>query len=364
MSNADENTPERPDGGNVVRMPDREAIDLAAAQWLARLENENATAEDLRAFHAWRRQSEHHHAAFDAAAKLWGGLDLLEELNDYAAASETQNANARPWDALSRRMAVAAAASLALLVGAGVALHETVFSEREHRELHATEIGEQKTIDLPDGSVIEMNTNSALEIVYSADARRVSLVHGEAYFNVEPDSERPFSVHAEDRAITAVGTEFMVRVREQIVDVVVAEGRVALAITNGAFAASAVQEHGEPFLTSSPLLELTAGQSAAFDDKVESLDHIEPDALRRRLSWRNGMLAFAGEPLGDVVADVSRYTQTVIEIEDDALRALPVAGYFKAGEVDAMFEALTLMGGVEVERIDETTVLLKKPSSK
>ena len=51
----------------------------------------------------------------------------------------------------------------------------------------------------------------------------------------------------------------------------------------------------------------------------------------------------------------------MIEIEDDTLRTLPVAGYFKAGEVEAMFEALELMGGVEVERVNETTVRLKQP---
>ena len=360
MSNAKDKTPERAREGKIISMPDRADIDLAAAEWLMRLEGGDMTAADLQAFHAWRGQSEQHAQAFEAAARLWDGLDLMEELNDYAATGQAQGARMGTWGGLSRRTAIAAAASLAVFVGAGAVLHETVFSEREYRERHATAIGEQKTVDLPDGSVIEINTNSAIEVAYTAEERRISLLHGEAYFNVSPDQERPFSVHAENRVVTAVGTEFMVRLKEKIVDVVVAEGRVALAIRPGA--ATVMREQDRIVPAAKPLLELTAGQSAAFDEKVESLDHVEPDALRRRLSWRNGMLAFAGEPLGDVVADVSRYTQTVIEIEDDALRALPVAGYFKAGEVEAMFEALELMGGVEIERVSETTVRLKQPS--
>lgn len=361
MSNANEKTPNRAGAGNVISMPDRTDIDLAAAEWLMRLENDDVTATDIQAFHGWRGQSEHHAQAFEAAAQLWNSLDLLDELNDHAAASEAQSAHTPTWGGLSRRSAMAAAASLVVFVGAGTILYGTVFSERDYRERHATAIGEQKTVDLPDGSVIEINTNSAIEIAYTDDARRVSLLHGEAYFDVSPDQERPFSVHAEDRVITAVGTEFMVRLKEKIVDVVVAEGRVALAIDPSATTSEA-RTQNNPVTAAKPLLELTAGQTAAFDEKVESLDHVEPDVMRRRLSWRNGMLAFAGEPLGYVVADVSRYTQTVIEIEDDALRTLPVAGYFKAGEVEAMFEALELMGGVEVERVNETTVRLKQAS--
>ena len=363
MSDADNKKTDTSGDGNVVPIPDREDIELAAAEWLMRLESGAATTADIQKFHAWRGQSAQHREAFSAAAHLWGGLDLLDELNDYAATNEAQRARVGMWGGLSRRTAITAAASLAVFVGAGVILRETVLTERDYRARYATAIGEQKTATLPDGSIIEINTNSAIEVAYSAGARRVSLLHGEAYFSVEPDEERPFSVYAENRVVTAVGTEFTVRLKEKIVDVVVAEGRVALAIRPGSLSAAAAREKTAPLSAARPLLELTAGQSAAFSEKVESLDHIEPDDLRRRLSWRNGMLAFAGEPLGDVIADVSRYTQIVIEIEDDALRALPVAGYFETGEVEAMFEALELMGGVEVERVDETFVRLKQPST-
>ena len=363
MSDTDSNRSGKHASNSIVSLPDREAIDLAAAEWLMRFEGGEITAADLQAFHAWRMESDHHREAFEAAARLWGALDRLEELNDYAAAEKaTRNASHRSADRPHRRAAIAAAASLVLIAGAGALLYGTAYTERDHVARHSTIVGEQKTVSLPDGSVIELNTNSRVEVTLGRDARRIRLLSGEAYFNVAHDPARPFSVHARNHVVTAVGTTFTVRLRERLVDVVVAEGRVKLARDEDEVLSpdSAERPRQAPF--HGPPLELTAGQTAQLDKQIERLDFINPETLNRRLSWRNGMLAFAGEPLSDVVADIARYTNITIEIEDAALRVLPVSGYFKAGEVEAMLDALELMGGVEVERVNAGLVRLKQVS--
>ena len=80
--------------------------------------------------------------------------------------------------------------------------------------------------------------------------------------------------------------------------------------------------------------------------------------VARELSWRQGLLVFDGQPLAQVVADVSRYTDVQIEIGDPSLQEIKVAGYFDAGDVDPMLEALHSGFGVEVQRLGPKRVRL------
>jgi transmembrane sensor len=78
----------------------------------------------------------------------------------------------------------------------------------------------------------------------------------------------------------------------------------------------------------------------------------------RKLSWREGVLSFSGEPLEHVVEEVSRYTSITIVNSDPAIRDISIGGYFKAGETDAMFEALETSFGVRVNRVNDRLVYL------
>ena len=82
----------------------------------------------------------------------------------------------------------------------------------------------------------------------------------------------------------------------------------------------------------------------------------------RQFAWRQGMLAFSGDSLTSVIADVSRYTDIKIDIADPALNDLKVSGYFKVGEVEPMLDALAAGFGVHVERLDPRHVRLTSDS--
>jgi transmembrane sensor len=98
---------------------------------------------------------------------------------------------------------------------------------------------------------------------------------------------------------------------------------------------------------------LEAGQSAVLQEGSRQVAALAPDDLERKLAWRQGMLAFADEPLGQVLEEINRYTQVSIEVTDPTLRDLPVAGRLRIDDVDSMLQALQLMADVRVERIDE-----------
>jgi transmembrane sensor len=208
-------------------------------------------------------------------------------------------------------------------------------------------------VTLPDGSSVELNTASQVSVHYAADSRVVYLTRGEVHFIVASDRQRPFSVHAADRVVTAVGTAFSVQLRPDAVEVTVAEGKVRLAELRTAQVAIA---SNEPQMAV-PALE--AGQSALLREGSQRVAALAPAELERKLAWRQGLLAFAGEPLLQVLQEIGRYTDIVIEVTDPQLRDLPVAGQLRIDDVESMLQALQLMADVRVERLNERHVRLR-----
>lgn len=348
---------------NIYLLPDLKKSEAEAAEWVARLEGGEMTVADHAAFTRWRTESEHNRDAFERYAGLWDGLDVLGALSDYA----SKDVYAPP--PLRRRL-IAALPALAAVLIAVVAIG-VFFAGRQGFEWGApgfdapsssfaanyqTKVGGHETIALPDGSRLTLNTDSQIAARFTATERRIQLLRGEAFFEVAHDKSRPFSVYAGDGVVRAVGTAFSVRLKDDKLDVMVSEGRVALAARTPPAGKQNARTPG------SAVMELTAGQSAVFAARnVEVLEHVTPAEIDRKLSWREGMLAFAGEPLSDVVVEVGRYSDVDIEIRGDELRDIPIAGYFKAGEVDAFVEALHIMTGIEVTETAPGHLALSAP---
>lgn len=332
---------------NVVSLPSADEIEAEAARWFTVLDREEVSDDLKSEFQQWLHASERHRLAYAELAALWGDLEVLKELDDIA---EAPLPEARPQPYLrfrGLRWGAAMAASLLLcLVSGGVyyAYQDKAFHEKY---AYATEVGGQRTVEMRDGSVMQLNTNSKAEVSFSRQLRVVRLLQGEAHFEVAKNPRRPFKVLAPGGEVEAVGTAFTVRVRpDHMLEVTVEEGRVALATL------PPEDKHARDGAASArPLAQLTAGQRAVFKETVSELEQLPEIELKRKLAWRQGMLAYAGEPLSDVIADIGRYTDIEIELGDPDLGAKLVAGYFKVGETEAMFESLALGFDLKVERV-------------
>lgn len=349
----------------ILRFPDADQLEERAGEWAVRMAEGELSGEEKAAFQSWYAANARHREAFLRFSQLWEHCDALAELADHAAADITRasHADARlPGTGalryLPRRRALLAAslASIALLAAttldqkvnvaqlpAAAAVYET------HAE---TAVGKRSTVTLPDGSSVELNTASQIIVKYSANARLAQLTRGEAHFTVAPDRRRPFSVHAGDSVVTAVGTAFTVQMRSDAVEVTVAEGRVSLAEPQAASAGTASADRD----VSPPALE--AGQRAVLREGSRQIAALAPAELERKLAWRHGMLAFAGEPLLQVLQEIGRYTDIVIEVTDPTLRDLPIAGRLRIDDVESMLQALQLMADVRVERLNDRHVRL------
>ncbi len=336
---------------NIVDFPDIKRAEEEAAEWLMRLDDGGESTEERAQFNRWLSASEQNIQAYRRIAELWGNLDQLEELNDHLAANKLGNRNLGHPE---RRHFVSMAASFIAVALVGFLGFQVLNSEQVYEGYFVTALGERRTVDLPDGSLIELNTASAVRVFINEAVRNIRLEEGEAYFDVAKDPSRPFSVLTESGTVKAVGTAFSVRLGLDGVNVTVREGTVQLLSANppNVEAFDIVESKTET------LAEVSAGQQAQFKEKIHKIEPVAADTLDRKLAWRNGMLAFAGEPLSEVVLEVSRYTGVSIDIEDDTLAATPVAGHFRIGQVDAMLDALQLMGGIDVVQVDAKLVRL------
>lgn len=352
------------DKKNIVTLPDQDAIDRAAAEWLLTLEEDEVSAEDRAGFSAWCGSNPKHREAFERVSTVWGEFDKAKVLADYAVSDDNTMLVARDvrsntrWGHLRRRSVLSAlAASVAIAVALPITLQFSSRSDEPQSGAVRTAIGEQRKLALPDGSMLELNTDSGIEYEITTTRRDIRLTRGEVYFDVAHDKHKPFRVLTDNGAVTALGTAFSVRLIDEKMNVLVSEGRVALSFASdtGQAAVPAPADN-----VADDAIELVVGQSAVVEGNTQQIEDVDPERLVERLSWRQGVLAFSSSPLSDVVSDIARYTDIVIVLEDESLRDLPVTGYFGIGEVEEMLEALELMAGLKAERRQDKLIYLTR----
>lgn len=356
---------------NVLQFPDAEQLEERAAEWAVRMAEGELSEEDKADFQDWYTTSARHREAFLRLSHLWEHCDALAELADHAAADITRASRAEGASRAAsglrylpgwRVLAAAGVAAVALLAVTTLEREPVVAKPQAAAAVFETAaetaVGERRSVALPDGSSVELNTASQITVRYVANARVVELRRGEAHFTVASDPLRPFTVHVADRLVTAVGTAFTVQLRRDAVEVTVAEGRVSLAESQPA------QLEATSAGPRVPLPALNAGQSALLREGLPQVAQLAPAELQRKLAWRQGMLDFAGEPLLQVLQQIGRYTNIVIEVTDPSLRNLPVAGRLRIDDVENMLQALQLMANVRVERLNERHVKLWPANSR
>lgn len=361
----------------IIEFPEARVIEQEAAEWIVRLErSEKPSPQETAELNQWIKRSSQHRRILIRYATLWNDMDLLSALMLFepmrAGRSKAFRRLMRPmrsFVANLRRGILSLPripAASALLLVATVCLSPFIFDAikgNENKDL-VTAVGEQLSRNLSDGSTLWLNTDSRVHVDYGPGARRVVLERGEAFFKVAKDSERPFEVRAGSRLIRAVGTAFSVRRLNESVQVIVTEGKVALAAVRtpsigrpdtAAPNAGGIQELGT----------LKVGQSVALSEaepaevKADNIVLYGKQELKRHFSWRDGVLVFAGEPLSEVVEEVSRYTPLQIDIADPELQGVRIGGRFKIGETAALFDALEKGFGLDVSYRDNTHVEIR-----
>jgi transmembrane sensor len=297
----------------------REVADQAA-EWATRIDAGAIDPDRDHTFRRWLEQDPRHRGALLRAAAALSFLDRGRALAGVISKPE-------PRPIWIRRKLLFAGAALAAGIAA-VAILITV----PHR--YDTRVGEIRQVPLSDGSLVAINTQSAVEVDMHQDVRQVTLTRGEAWFKVAHDKNRPFIVSAGRIRVRAVGTAFSVFRHDDGADVLVTEG-VVETWTVG-------EEERR--------VRVEAG-SKAYVAEYEPPKAIQASGdIGRSLAWREGQIVLEGETLDDAVAQFNRYNTRKLVISDPSLAEEKLVGQFRATEPLTFAEAVaTTLGAMVVD---------------
>jgi transmembrane sensor len=328
-----------------------------AADWLVELSDPGLDETRRRQFMSWLKRSPQHIEEFLAIAVLEQEIaeqpialaDILAEFHRAEPAPveplfgvagtpvveapssprRMRHTGRRPGRRFVRWLAAASVGAFALLL--------TQFMHVDAPAIrHGTAIGEQRSVALADGSIVMLNTQSEVEVRIDRSTRHVSLLAGEAMFDVVADRERPFVVQAGNVSLRVLGTKFSVYRTGALTRVAVVDGTVQL-VPDDRLADAVLVTEGETLVAGRDGV-LPAGAGGDFETAV---------------AWTERRLIFNAAPLAQVVHEFNRYNAVPLVVEDSQLAARPVTTVFNANDVGALVTFLELEPDVEVQHDDD-----------
>jgi len=307
------------------------AVRDEAARWFVRLQEPVVDVEERQRFDAWLGEHPQHRDEFQVLQGLWSAADLVPAAR-LQALCEAPPARSKRRPAM--RYAVAASV---LAVALGLGLFSGLKSPSPYTAEFSTALGERRQVALPDGSVIDLNSRSRVQVRYEQDLRHIELSEGEAMFSVEHDTSRPFVVASGNGKITVTGTRFDVRRDPAETRVVVEQGTVKV---QGRDAAD------------NEFVSLVAGTGTRVDAKgfVTAAYAVNPAELT---AWRNGKLVFNNASLSEVAAEVSRYREKPLRVGNEKVGNLRLTSVFKSDNTDALLKALPNILPVAVRTLED-----------
>ncbi|MEM8987962.1 MAG: FecR domain-containing protein [Pseudomonadota bacterium] len=312
-----------------------------AAAWVERMRSPEAHAHAAD-FKAWAAGDAKRLETFAGMDRAWSDPDLWAALAEEAhTAQEHVPQNETPvkterrlrqWASL--RPAFAAAASIAVVVAASA-----IWLARQpdrYEVAYSTPAAQTLTQVLQDGTVIELNGRTALNLSMDKASREISLERGELFLTVAKD-ERPLVVTIGEATAMALGTQFNVDRREAATEVSVVEGVVEVRL-------------GEARLT------LRAGDVAEIGDRLVMT---ERPAIAT-VAWKSGWLEADSMTLATLVEELNRHSHTQIRIGDTETAQLPISGRFALTDITATLSAIAAVYNLEIDRMTDAIIINSK----
>lgn len=305
-----------------------EQIIQQAANWLTRLHDEDVTEADRHAFDAWCQADPRHAVAIERMRGLWGSLDTLP-------AKPARMALNRAFTP-QRSRGVQVTGVLGVVLCAWLGLQHLPVWMADQR----TGVGERRQVVLEDGSRLQLNSNSAVDVKFDGHQRVIELLQGELWVDVAKDAQRPFVVRTDQGTATALGTRYLVkRVENGTTLVTVIESTVAV--------------KGD----TSEGVKVAAGQRSILDhgqaQAPQAIGNSDPDA------WTRGLLKVNDQPLDEVLQSLASYRHGLVRFDPQALKNLRVSGVFKLDDTTAALAALADNLPIQVEYFTDLLVVVK-----
>ena len=305
-----------------------EQIIQQAANWLTRLHDEDVSDAERRAFNAWCEADPRHAVAIERMRALWGSLDTLP-------AQPARVALNRAFAPQRSRTAPVVGVLGVLLCGWLGLEHLPVWMADQR-----TSVGERRQIALDDGSQLQLNSNSAVDVKFDGHQRVIELLQGELWVDVAKDAQRPFVVRTDQGTATALGTRYLVKRAP--------DGTTVVTVIESTVTVKGDADAG---------VNVTAGQRAILDHghatPAQAIGNADPDA------WTRGLLKVDDQPLSEVLQTLASYRHGLVRFDPQALQNLRVSGVFKLDDTAAALSALADNLPIQVEYFTDLLVVVK-----
>jgi transmembrane sensor len=274
---------------------------------------------------AWLEESEDHAKAYRRAEHIWNLAGALRSSDLSIAAvrsaretvvqpvEQPQPPRRRPW----RRGAAIAALFAACILG---------FQAQRLRLFlladYVTGTGQRHEVQLSDGSKAVLNADSAVKVGYGTSVREVTILAGEAFFNVLPEKKRPFLVRAEALTVTSIGTAFDVELTPDAIRIAIQDGTIRVQYDG--------PRHIDIHLTGGDRLTIRLSSGAMTWDKI---------AAAQVASWRTGRLVADGATVAEVVEEIRRNYHGFILLQNKTLSTRRVSGVYDLDDPIAALRA-------------------------
>ncbi|MBW2370370.1 MAG: FecR domain-containing protein [Deltaproteobacteria bacterium] len=360
-----------------------------ASAWAAKLKAGTISRKEKARLDDWLSEKSAHKATFDRMNAVW---DEFGEFKDHPlVAGELDKIKHPAWMGGFRRFfrlnsgspfmrPLAAAATIVLVVAAAWMMQTNDHSPETAPAPPAyhSKIGEQKTVLLADGSTAILDTNTSLSIQYSETTRNAELITGSALFSVVHDSDRPFTVIANNTQVQVLGTEFNVSMRnghKVIVEVLQGSVQVSRRAESDMPAIAEKTKKDRPSKRNGyaqvPVVKekklylartITAGQSMVVDENkhVYQVKQVKAADIKRISAWREGKLDFDSAPLADVIDQINRYVDKKIVFGDDTLKPIRISVILKIRDSKHFLTSLEELFPIDARPSAQNTIILTR----
>lgn len=305
-----------------------------AEAWVVKLRSDNVSVEDKEKFSIWLNHSDAHVKTFDKTLALWESLSAVSYIPESTfdddqpvPQSSLDSIKSQPNFMVSIKSWQVALACATVCLFSLLTYNWLQPTSEPSTERYATAKGELLSVELADGSMVELNTETVLDVLYTRDTRNLTLVSGEAYFSVASNKQRPFVVSFGNGSATAVGTAFNIYSKPSGTSVTVTEGIVD------------VKEPAELAVPKPESTRVVANQQVKIGRRgVGPVKNIDTS---RSLAWRESTIIFRDTPLATAIGELNRYLDRPVDIADSGISDLNVSGTFSLKSPVETLDAIT-----------------------
>jgi ferric-dicitrate binding protein FerR (iron transport regulator) len=210
-------------------------------------------------------------------------------------------------------------------------VYETITEQRPIYQQIDSPMGNKTRLELSDGSIVWLNHGSSLRfpLQFSGNKRTVYL-EGEAYFEIQSSTARPFVVNASDLQFMATGTKFniMAYPDEDVVEATLEEGKIAL-------------QKVLPDRSVKNLLSLAPNQQARYIPEEKQIDYfdVDPDNY---ISWKEGKLVMIDDPLTSIAKKLERWYNVEIDFTQEEIGFIRYSGTFTSETLQQVLDLMKL----------------------